>query len=111
MEVRDARAFLSLLNKQLGSRLEDKVLADYAASIAVGNEYSLDVDMHHAGIVFTVTYKIAKLKVDRVKLTFTLAQKRAAKVICQQMNEFSKTSNSRYSPKSCQCEQLERIEA
>lgn len=110
LEVRDAQAFLSVLNRQLDARLDDKVLADYAASLAVGNDLALDVDMYHAGIVFTVKYRMAKWKVDRVTLTFAMAQKGAAQAICQQMSEFSQTNDSKYSPKSCQYEQLERIE-
>ncbi len=110
VEVREVRAFLSLLNEKLGLRIEDRVLADYAASIAIGNEYSVDVDMHYAGTVFTTMYKIEKQQVDRVKLTFTLAQKRAAKAICQQMSEFSQTGNARNFPERCQYDRLENIE-
>lgn len=109
IEVRDARAFLSLLNKELGLRLDDKVLADYAASIAVGNEYSDSVDLHHRGIVFTATYKIAKPTIGRVDLTFKLGQKRAAKDICQQMVEFSRTNDATHSPSSCKYDLLETI--
>ena len=107
IEVRDASAFLSSLNEELGLRLDNKVLADYAESIAVGNEYSLDVDIHHDGIVFTATYKIVKEKTDRVELTFTSFQKRAARAICQQMAEFSQANGSKHSPKSCRYDQLE----
>ena len=107
VEVRAARAFLSLLNEELGLRLDSKTLADYAASIAVGNEYSDSVDLHHDGIVFTATYKIAKPKVGRVELTFRMAQKRAAKAICQQMIEFSRTNDSSHAPSSCQYDLLE----
>jgi hypothetical protein len=109
IEVRDARAFLSLLNKELGLRLEDKVLADYAASIAVGNEYSDNVDLHHGGGVFTATYIFAKPKVGRVNLTFRMWQKGAARAICQQMVEFSRTNDATHSPSSCKYDLLENI--
>jgi hypothetical protein len=109
VDVREAREFLSLLNAELGLRLDEKNLANYAASIAIGNEHSDDVDIHHDGIVFTATYKIAKPKAGRVDLTFRMAQKRAAKAICQQMIEFSRTNDSRRSPSSCRYDLLERL--
>ena len=101
IEVRDASAFLSSLDKELDLRIDNKTLADYAESIAIGNEYSLDIDIHHDGIVFTATYKIVKEKTDRVELTFTSFQKRAARAICQQMAEFSQVNGSQHSQKSC----------
>ncbi len=110
VEIHDARAFLASLNQQLNLKLDVKVFADYAESIAVGNEYSHSFDMHHDGIVFTATYKIAKREQNRVELSFISLQKRATRAICQQMDEFSRAGSSEYSPKSCEYDQLERFE-
>lgn len=111
IDVRDARAFLSLLNAELGLRLDENTLAGYAASIAIGIEYSDDVGLYYNGITFTATYKIAKPKTGRVELTFRMAQKRAAKAICQKMIEFSRTNESKHHPSSCRYDLLERLKA
>ena len=109
LKVRDVPALLSLLNERLGLRIHEKVLSDYTASIAVGNEYSEGIDVHFRGIVLTVTFRIAKSVIGEIDVSFESFNKELAKAICEQMFESTQMGDSTDAPIACRYDLLETI--
>lgn len=111
LTARDVPAYLSLLNTKVGLRLPTKVLSDYAESIAVDNEFSDRIDVHFQGGVHTVLYQIAKTDSGEVYFSFMSLSKEIAAAICQQMDEFSHTTESARALTNCKLDLLESITA
>ncbi len=90
IELDDVRPFIVQLNKQLGLKLNAKVLSDYAKSIAVGNDFSESLDVHYRGTVLTITYEIRKKHPESTKFYFFSYNRYLIDDIRLQMKSFPK---------------------
>ena len=109
LTTHDVPTYLSLLNDRLGLKLPVKTLSDYSASIARGNEFSDNIDVHYQGVIREVKYTIAKSEIGEITFTLISGNKEISSAICEQAIWYAKTFASARAVNNCRVELLESV--